>query len=277
MQETPSQAISDWLAVLGQAEIPVLRRTEEELAPLREDVDRLSARQVAGVVLNDPLMACRLMVYMANHRRSQTADIETVERALMMIGVVRFVEDFGSLPTLEDALADQPEALVGALRVAARARRASRYAADWAALRHDLDVNEIAVAALLFDTTELLMWVFAPDKMLHMATRRKAEPTTRSATLQLQTFGFDFRELQYALAKAWNMPELLVRLMNDTQSTHPSVRTVMLAADFARHSANGWDDPALPDDIRAIGDLLKLQRGPLLERLKLDKTILALR
>jgi len=35
--------------------------------------------------------------------------------------------------------------------------------------------------------------------------------------------------------------------------------------------------PQLPGEQGPAGDLLKLQRGPLLERLKLDKTILALR
>ena len=39
---------------------------------------------------------------------------------------------------------------------------------------------------------------------------------------------------------------------------HPSVRSVLLAIRVARHSAYGWTNPALPDDIHAVGELLTL-------------------
>jgi hypothetical protein len=42
------------------------------------------------------------------------------------------------------------------------------------------------------------------------------------------------------------------------------VRIVSLAVNLARHSAQGWDDAALPDDYRDIGDLLRMDT----ERLK---------
>jgi hypothetical protein len=40
-----------------------------------------------------------------------------------------------------------------------------------------------------------------------------------------------------------------------------------LANNFARHLANGWDDPALPDDIDEIERLLHIGREQLLLRL----------
>jgi hypothetical protein len=36
------------------------------------------------------------------------------------------------------------------------------------------------------------------------------------------------------------------------------VRTVRLAVQVARHSEHGWDNPALPDDIDEVADLLNL-------------------
>ncbi|MEO6974856.1 MAG: metal-dependent hydrolase, partial [Gallionella sp.] len=38
----------------------------------------------------------------------------------------------------------------------------------------------------------------------------------------------------------------------------PRVRNVVLAVNLARHSANGWNDTALPDDYRDIGELLRM-------------------
>lgn len=41
--------------------------------------------------------------------------------------------------------------------------------------------------------------------------------------------------------------------------TQQRVRNVILAVNLARHSANGWDDAALPDDYEDIAKLLHLQ------------------
>jgi len=36
------------------------------------------------------------------------------------------------------------------------------------------------------------------------------------------------------------------------------VHCITLAVNLARHSANGWNDAALPDDYQEIGDLLRI-------------------
>jgi HD-like signal output (HDOD) protein len=70
--------------------------------------------------------------------------------------------------------------------------------------------------------------------------------------------GFALADLQKALAQEWKLPELLLTLMDEGHRKHPRVRNVVLAVNLARHSANGWDDAALPDDYRDIGELLRL-------------------
>jgi hypothetical protein len=58
--------------------------------------------------------------------------------------------------------------------------------------------------------------------------------------------------------------------MDPQNAEHPRVRNVKLAVDLARHSANGWDDAALPDDYRAIEELLHISHETLMHRLGLD-------
>ena len=41
----------------------------------------------------------------------------------------------------------------------------------------------------------------------------------------------------------------------------PQRRTVQLAVRVARHTTHGWDNPALPEDLQAIADLLSLSIG----------------
>ncbi len=269
MLQRPLPSLESWVSYLSQADIPVLKRTARELARLRENEENVTGRQVAGVILQDPLMTLRVLAYIeATRRANQTADITTIDRAVMMIGITPFFEKFDGLPQVEDRLKEQPQALIGLLRVIARARQAAMFARDWAVLRHDLDIDEVIIAALLHDCAEILLWCFAPTLMLAVRALQAENPRLRSAAAQQTVLGIRGTELQLALAKAWRLPELLLSLMDDTHVEHPRARNVIHAVNLARHSANGWDDPAIPDDIADIGKLLGISGASLMERLR---------
>jgi HD-like signal output (HDOD) protein len=65
-------------------------------------------------------------------------------------------------------------------------------------------------------------------------------------------------DLQQALMKAWALPELLIRITDDRHAEHPSVQNVVLAIRLARHTAEDWDNAAIPDDIVELSELLNL-------------------
>jgi hypothetical protein len=56
--------------------------------------------------------------------------------------------------------------------------------------------------------------------------------------------------------KLWRLPELLINISDDRHAERANVQCVVLAARLARHSANGWDNAALPDDYEAVARLL---------------------
>jgi len=263
-------SVDAYVACFSQEPLPVLKRTVRQLAALREDEDAVSGKQIAATVLSDPLMTLRLLSYMEQHRRkSQNHDITTIDRAVMMIGISPFFRLFGDMPTLEEQLADTPTALVGCLRVIARARRAAHYARDWAILRHDLDVEEITVAALLHDTADILCWAFAPALTQRVYDMQRSDHALRSVAAQREVFGITAKDVQLAVAKEWHLPELLVSLMNSANPDNPRMRTVELANALARHNARGWDNPAIPDDLVAVGHLLRVNREQLIKHLSI--------
>jgi HD-like signal output (HDOD) protein len=269
MLQRPLPNLESWVNFLNQADIPVLKRTARELDRLRENEENVTARQLTGAILFDPLMTLRVLAYLeANRRKSQITDITTIDRAVMMIGVSPFFAKFDNLPLVEERLKNQPQALIGLLHVIARARQASHFARDWATLRHDLDIEEITVATLLHDTAEILLWCFAPALMLEIRARQRAQPGLRSATAQQAVLGITTAELQLALVRAWHLPQLLQNLIDDNHAEHPRVRTVVLAVNLARHAANGWDDPAIPHDLKEISALLCLSEEALVARLR---------
>ena len=184
-----------------------------------------------------------------------------------MLGVEPFFRRFDSPQTVEALLKDEPQALLGVLHVIRRVQRASRYAHDWAFERHDWNVEEVALAALLHDLAEILLWCFAPRLAIEIRRRQQADQTLRSTIAQQQVLGIRLFDLQLALCDAWHLPELLKTLMDDANAEQARVRNVVLAVNLARHSANDWNNPALPDDFTAIEKLLHTDRNTLLSRL----------
>lgn len=271
MIDKPFSDLEAWVAFFSQANIPVLRHTELKLADLRANADKSNARTISSVILHDPLMTLRVLAYIeAKRNKTRNTDITTIERALMMIGMEPFFRDFQELPLIEDQLKPHPRALLGLLKTINRARKAAHWARDWAIYRHDLDVDEIIVATLLYDFTEILMWCFAPNLALQFAEKKQADRTLRSVAVQAEVFNLPLHEIKMALAQTWRLPELLTTLMNQDNANNPRVRNVRLAVDLARHSANGWDDAALPDDYKAIGELLHLSEEAVMRRLGLE-------
>jgi HD-like signal output (HDOD) protein len=257
-----SSRISDlagWLDFYRSADLPVLRHTATELERMREDAENVNGRKLSAIILHDPLMTLRVLAFIEQNRgKRQSTDITTIERALMMIGIGPFFNAFQSLPLAEDRLKGHPKALLGLLKVIARARKAVFWARDWAVVRRDIGTDEVIVATLLDDFAEILMWCFAPALATEIKERQARDRTLRSVAIQTEIYGIPLFELKLALAQEWHLPELLTKLMDPEHADHPRVRNVRLAVDLARHSANGWDDAALPDDYTAIAKLLNL-------------------
>jgi HD-like signal output (HDOD) protein len=178
-----------------------------------------------------------------------------------------FFATFSDLPTVEDTLAAHPKALVVALKLIARARRAATLAREFATLRRDHEVQEITVATLLREATEIVCAIHAPTLTLEAIARRQAEPARSAAEVQREVFGISAAELQHALIAAWRLPGLLVELLNNGHADSPRVRTISLATHFARHQARGWTHPALVGDLAELEALLHQPRESLLQRL----------
>ena len=274
MLDQPLHDLDAWVRFFSSAEIPILRKTARRLEEARQNSDRVNGRDIAAIVLQDPLMAIRVLAYIHPFRgKHLRSDITTIANAVMMLGIEPFFTHFESPATIEAMLKDEPQALLGVLQVIRRVQRASNYAHDWAFERHDLNIEEVALAALLHDLAEILLWCFAPRLAIKIRDLHLADKTLRSATAQQQVLGFPLFDLQRALCTAWHLPELLSTLMDDDNAFQPRVRNVILAVNLARHSSSDWTDAALPDDFIAIEKLLHIKRETLLSRLNIPAEI----
>jgi HD-like signal output (HDOD) protein len=255
--------LAGWVARFDPSTLPVLQESADALEELREIEDEVDAHGLAETVGTDPLLTLKLLAHVARLRRGRDgSDPETVTAALVMLGIPPFFRAFGPQPTVEARLAHWPEALAGYRAVLHRAHRAANFAIGFAAHRLDPDAAVIHEAALLHDVAEQLLWLYAPALALQIAQRQAAEPELRSADAQREVLHVTLPELQHALLTAWRLPALLVRITDDQREADPQVRNVLLAIRVARHSAAGWDNPALPSDVDDIAALLRLGAEP---------------
>ncbi|MDE2277326.1 MAG: HDOD domain-containing protein [Burkholderiales bacterium] len=252
--------LAAWAAHFDHRGLPVLAETADTLEEMRANEDAVDAHLLADALVSDPLMTLKLLAHVAQLRRGREgSDTETVTEALVMLGIPPFFRAFGPQPTVEDRLADHPEALAGFRRVLTRSRRAARFAIGFAVHRMDHDAAVIHEAALLHDFAELLLWLQAPALALAIERRQRDDPALRSAAVQRELLHIELQALEHALMQAWHLPALLVQI-TDAQAHRPTpqMRNVQLAIRVARHSAQGWDDAALPDDVSDIAALLNL-------------------
>ena len=256
--------LAAWVALFTPESLPVLASTATTLEELRANEDAVDAHMLAEAFADDPLMTVKVLSHVARLRWTRPpgregSDTETVLESLVMLGISPFFAAFGVQDTVEHRLAGRPPALQGLRGVLQRSRRAARFAMGFAVHRMDHDAPVIHDAALLHDFAELLLWLHAPNLALEIQRRQRADSTLRSATVQRQLLNVELPELEHALMLAWKLPRLLVQLTDGhAPRLNAQTRNVQLALRVARHSAAGWDNAALPDDEREVGELLTI-------------------
>jgi HD-like signal output (HDOD) protein len=255
--------VHGWVRWFQQREIPILESTAAAIEEMRLIEDDVDARMISEVVGRDPLMTLKLLVHASTQGASRRlTDAETVVEALVLMGITPFFRAFGPQPTVEAHLADHPEALAGLRHVLQRADRAARFAASFAIHRADHDAVVLHEAAQLHDFTEMLLWLHAPELALELQRRQRADSTLRSSTAQRDVLNAELNDIQHVLMKLWHLPEILVRITDDSHAETSQVRNVLLAIRVARHTMDGWDNAAVPDDLRDVAALLQLGIEP---------------
>jgi HD-like signal output (HDOD) protein len=231
-----------WVAFLRNKDIPIMPRSKETIEVL--DDEAIAPKELARIVMQDPFLALRLLRRAERHR-SQTLGHETTT----ILGAVQQVGVRG----MRNAAADSPlceEANVGLSRCEARAVLSARIALDWAAHRVDVSPEEVALAALLGEIGELMLWAFFPELPQRALDELRTGRSTRNAAAQQQTAGFAFKQLSIGLIEAWTLPPLIMQLVRGADT--PRANIARIASDAARHLQANPRNPALPSDVVAV-------------------------
>jgi HD-like signal output (HDOD) protein len=250
--------IHEWVTFLETQDVPVLRRTIQELDRLRPSAERLTASQLAVVILRDPLMTLKVLRLANSARRGRLGtEITSVEHAIMMLGAVPLFKQFSSMAALEDMLAQQQPVLTSVLQVYSRSLHAAYQARQWAIQHQDIRVEEVYIAALLHDMSNIMLWIYAPQRAqeIRAAVRRER---LYYGVVHEKIMGFCVADFRLALAAAWHVPEMLAELVDCRNAGIPRVQGVLLGVSIAHIAERGWYGAQMEATLEAMADNLNL-------------------
>lgn len=241
--------IAQWVAFLKDKEIPVFAETRERIATLcAERKDDIAPKDLADIVYSDPFLALKLLRRVEG-RRSKTLGQETTTAlaSVMQAGIDDLLRTVNNSPLADGSIAELKDC-------ARRTVSAAHIARSWAALRADMSPDEVALAALLSESGELLLWHFAPELPYKALDELLTGRALRTVQAQQQAVGFSFKQMTLELVEAWALPPLIAQLIRGSDTLRANI--ARLASDTARHIVINPENPALPADLVNIKNLL---------------------
>jgi HD-like signal output (HDOD) protein len=242
--------VDQWAAFLSNRDLPCMPRSKSRLLELEaERGEQLSARDLADIAAADPFLCLRLLREAEEHRVQRLGhETTTPLTAIMQLGTDTVHQLLLNCPETDETNA-------GLAECEARSHLASRLALRWGSARADVSPDEVAMAALLAEIGELLLWSVAPELPLNAVAALRSGRSPRSLQAQVDTCGFRFKDLTLKCATIWHLPSLLTQLIRGIDNTRANLSR--LCVDTARHLlTEGGTSPALPSDIAEAGQII---------------------
>lgn len=234
---------------MREQEVPVLHSSREALNSLLElHRESIAPRRLASLVLADPYLALKLLRRVESKRSTRLGRETTTPLASVLhAGIDEMAEVIMTGTSVPADNAGQTECHRSASMASALAR-------DWAALRADTSPGEVAMAALLAETGELLLWHFAPELPDKVVEEMRSGRASGAVQAQHQVCGFSFKEMTLAVAESMQLPKAITHLIHGTGTLRANL--VRIASETARHIAANPEHPEIPADILRIRELL---------------------
>ena len=243
--------LDQWRDKLKPGDLPVFKHTHDRLRELSPRREEISARDVANVVLADPLATLQVL-HVLNKRVLERygTEVLTVEHALMMQGLGVYLDAARRLPILEDTPAGKDSKCLKAMQsISRRAQHAAWQARDFAVLHTDVRAEEVEVAALLSYGPELLLWLRAPNVAESLTRQRRRHP---GQVAEENVLGVAMKALRLKVLEDWSIPPTSLDLL-DAKNAERARQVILTAClHIADRSERGWWDEKLLEDYEAL-------------------------
>ena len=242
--------LAEWQTFLNDKPLPILMRTKLDVQDLI-DQPQLSITQYVGPILFDACFSASIFKHVNTQRvKAGRNPLTTLENALSHLGQSAF-QAFLNKAVIYEELNLPPRNAQGYMRTMGQACHAALQAKSWGEQRNSAQFEEVLLAALLQNITELMLWCYADETMLKIEHACYVEKHSYEAAAK-QVLGCEMRELAVALAEKWNLPEMVEDGLRSTLDNFTLATGAALASELARVVDVNWYGEAAVNLIERI-------------------------
>ncbi len=197
----------EWVKFIATAELPSFGQTLSQIGSINEFMISHAA-ELTRVVLRDPSMTAKVL-RVANTVAFNPSQkkISTISRAVIVLGF-QTIRSLCIATLLLDELLKK-SSLAPLRKEIAFAFDAAMQAREIALARREPNVEEIFIAALLYNIGELSFWACGGEKAEQVAVGMEMGLSPEKA--QEQALGFPLKRLTAELAKEWRINDTLIQ------------------------------------------------------------------
>ncbi|MDH5360901.1 MAG: HDOD domain-containing protein [Gammaproteobacteria bacterium] len=254
------ETLQEWTEKLTSEAFPVLQSTIDNLTALFAE-DSTGYRQIASAVMSDPGMVANTL-HAANELKGHTlqASIQTVEHALMKMGMDKSAALHQQVPVLESIL-QQSSATVRShvMGVYERSHHAAYQAMDLLKRMGEPEPGEIYVACFLNGLSEILMWLHSPESASQVLRYSQSNDVSREEA-ERAVLGFTYSELTQAIVRKMGLSPLLEQLLERENIDTPRCLGMLLGIRLSHLAEHGWYNEEM---LKCLCDIAEFIRQPL--------------
>ena len=243
-----------WQQQLKTSQLGAMSHTVQQIQALLGQ-DDTSAEDLAAIILTDVTLTSRVLA-VANsviHRGQTSSGAEgTLTQAIVQLGfsglraicisaavMDTVLKQTDHRPELHDCISDSFDTAIHARNVAEKT---------------GLNAEQAFVAGLLQNLGELVFWCSSiPDSEAYQQLLEHSVDSPEQAFKRLS--GMDFEDMSKALAREWNLGELLQQTFS--ADITPATKAIHLGRRISQASKQGWESPQinqlLQDQLKALG------------------------
>ncbi len=222
-----ANTLSGWVKAFSDCEIPVLHESKLKAHELQKNESDITVTVLADIARQDPGFSIGLLRHAS---RSKKREITTLPHAISLIGIPLVIKMLSDLPELEKVL--DRKVLPKMLNEYSRQYQTAYMAREWSILRKESENQEIYTAALNRGFVRFILYLLDSDKAEKLE-QIYLTPSENHKTKEKELLGHNVDEIAQAVAKHWNLPEL-IRENYSGKHHNPKITGIRLVAELLR-------------------------------------------
>lgn len=237
--KTPTRTIEEWVETIRDKGLSAFTQSVQQIAELA-DKDEADLEKLSSMIKQDAGLVTKILRASTSAYRQRRGRINTVSRALVMLGVNEVKKICLTCSLLDGLLDGEPdEELIAAMTQAFNAATQARLLAM---ARGDTNSEEVFLSALMQNVGPLALWRIASSNAADIQDVMKERHCTTEEAEQ-EVLGFTLNELSEALATEWNLGEYIPDEGSNNPQEQKRAAEINLSNQLVRTVHLGWESP----------------------------------